>query len=334
MSKKHQYFFFAISFFLLNLRLEAAPKFYFGTVNYQEQFTNLSSWSNALNASDGMILHVHFWVRKMSTAPTKAVSNADDIARAIAPALSKKTNSIELTFHIRDSNSSPETIGIEHAKNIKELEALGIPIGSVNVDYILSIFDVAGARVPKETTDRGKAMLEIMADLSARYVKAFRAAGRNEELHAVFPPLYMDEGVWTNARKVERWGLTTSKIIEMLFQVGFSGFTADSPYFVISNDGRQQAGYPQAIRSIEATCHQHGKQFGFIINGENKLKGDDYDFQFAKDTFNSYDWLIKNEVKPDRLFFESWYIGPYTLVPDTKDGTFTHTALELARKIK
>ncbi len=63
--------------------LVAAPKFYFGTVNYQEQLTNLPSWKEALEASDGMLLHLHFWVRKMSTAPTKTVSNADAIIRGI-----------------------------------------------------------------------------------------------------------------------------------------------------------------------------------------------------------------------------------------------------------
>jgi len=315
--------------------LHAEPQFYFGTVNYHEQFTNASAWSNALDLSDGMLLHVHFWIRKMQTgADRKVLTDADKIIGEIAPALAKKENAIELTFHIRTSTTSPEKIGLEHAKNIKELESLGIPIGSVNVDYILSILDVVSAMVPEGTEDRGNAMLKIMADISARYVKAFLSSGRTEDLHAVFPPLYMNEGKWTNVRKQERWGLTTSKVIEMLFQAGFSGFTADSPFYVINNLAWQEAGYSDAIRSIANTCGRHGKHFGFIINGDNKLQGDDYDLQFAKDSFASYDWLIKNNVHPDRLFLESWYDGPYTLIPDDQVGTFTHTATQIAGKIR
>jgi hypothetical protein len=315
--------------------LHAAPTFYFGTVNYHEQFTNASAWTNALNSSDGMLLHVHFWIRKMQVGgDRKVLTDADKIIREIAPALANKTNAIELTFHIRTSSTSPEAIGMEHAKNIRDLEALGIPIGSVNVDYILSIVDVASTMVPEGTEDRGKAMLKIMADMSSRYVKAFRSSGRTEELHAVFPPLYMNEGRWTNARKQERWGLTTSKIIEMLFQAGFSGFTADSPVFVINNPEWQEAGYPDAIRSIANTCLLHGKSFGYIIAGDNQLQGDHYDRQLARDAFAAYDWLIRNKVHPDRLFLESWYKGPYTLVPDNRVGTFTHTAAQLAEKVR
>jgi len=278
---------------------------------------------------------VHFWIRKMQTgADRKVLANADQIIREIAPALAKKTNAIELTFHIRTSTTSPEKIGLEHANNIKDLESLGIPIGSVNVDYILSILDVVSNMVPEKTEDRSNAMLKIMADISARYVKAFRSSGRTEELHAVFPPLYMNEGKWMNARKQERWGLTTSKIIEVLFQAGFAGFTADSPFYVINNPAWQEAGYSDAIRSIANTCKLHGKSFGYIVNGDNKLQGDDYDRQFAKDALASYDWLIQNNLHPDRLFLESWYNGPYTLVPDNRVGTFTHTAIQLAEKIR
>ncbi len=314
------------------------PQLYFGTVNFNDQLTALDQWKQTAARTDGMLLHLHFFIRHLTTPGNQNVPNAAETIQKIAPNLAGKPNIIELTFHIQNAASSPEEIARTHAKNIADIEKAGIPIAGVDVDWILSILDVETRqtmRLPSETDDHYfTRVLQGVIAKSARYVRAFRAAGRVEKLYAVFPPLYVDEGRWQNARKVVRGGITVSRILNGLFDAGFDGFTADSPYFILSNPTYKAAGYYDALHSIETTCHQRGKSFGIIINGDNKETSDAYDRQFAKTSLDALDLVMSAGLRPDQIISESWYKGPYHLVPETTPGSYTNTVLEIARRLK
>ncbi len=315
------------------------PQLLFGTVNFNDQLAqNPQQWQKTAARADGMLLHIHFWVRHMSTPSNQKVENAEAIERAIAPSLQGKKNIVELTYHIRDAQSSPEEIARDHAAQVERLEKeIGVPITAVDVDWILSGFDVQMGETPHqegETDDNYfTRVLKGVLEKSARYVAAFRAAGHTEKLIAVFPPIYLDEGPWTNARKEKRPGITASRVLNGLFDAGFDGFTADSPYFVLSNSTYRAAGYYEALRSIEWTCHQRGKSFGFIINGDNQEDGAAYDLQFGKTSLTAIDLVRDAGLRPDTIVLESWYKGPFALVPETQEGTFTNTVLQVAAKL-
>ncbi len=310
------------------------PQLYFGTVNFNDQLTELKAWKNTASRVDGMLLHLHFFVRNLDTPGNRKVENAEQTIRKIAPNLTGKPNILELTFHIRSASTSPEEIARTHAKNIADLETAGIPVAGINVDWILSILDVQAAetsRTPGETDDAyGTRVLEGAIGKSARYMKEFRAQGRDEKLYAVFPPVYVDEGRWVNVRKAVRHGITVSRILSRLFDAGFAGFTADSPYFVLSNPVYKSAGYYDALSSIENTCRQRGKSFGFIVTGDNKESGEAYDARFAKTSLDAFNLVYEAGLRPDQIISESWYKGPFRLVPESLPGTYTYTVLQLA----
>ncbi|BCM93702.1 hypothetical protein IAD21_05593 [Abditibacteriota bacterium] len=315
------------------------PQLLFGTVNFNEQLANSpQQWQKTAARADGMLLHIHFWVRHMSTPSNNKVENAEAIERAIAPSLQGKKNIVELTYHIRDTGSSPEEIGRDHAAQVEKLEKdIGVSIDAVNVDWILSGFEVQMGEMPRQDNETDDVyftrILNGVLAKSARYVAAFRAEGRTEKLIAVFPPIYMDEGPWTNARKQKRPGLTTSRVLNGLFDAGFDGFTADSPYFVLSNPTYRVAGYYDALRSIEWTCHQRGKSFGIILNGDNQEVGVAYDVQFGKTSLEALGLVRDAGLRPDQLVLESWYKGPFTLVPEDQAGTFSNTVMQVAAKL-
>lgn len=313
------------------------PQLYFGTVNFNDQLTNRDAWKETAARTDGMLLHIHYFVRHMNTPANQKVEGVEDTTRRLAPALAGKPNIIELTYHIRDAATSPEEIARTHAQNIESIEKLGIPIAAVNVDWILGGLDVQAQETPRRTDETDDAyftrIIQGVVDKSARYVKAFRAAGRDEKLIAVFPPVYVDEGPWTNVRQKQRPGVTTSRILNGLFDVGFDGFTADSPYFILSNPTYKAGGYYDALRSIQWTCHQRGKSFGVIINGDNSKSGGEYDTQFATESLDALNMVIGAELRPEQLVSESWYKGPFSLVPETQKGTYTNTVLQLRQRL-
>lgn len=330
--------------FLLSSMLTAAetgpyrPRLYFGTVNSNAQLLEAGGWPRTRARVDGMLLHLHFFLRHMETPGNRIVTNADKVIRGLAPLLAGKSNLIELTFHIRDAKSSPEQIGRTHASNIAALESLGIPIAGVTADWILSILEVQTNETPRTAGEAreafGQRILAGVVDKSARYLSAFRASGRSEPVYAVYPPLYLDEGPWTNARRVDRFGLTTSRIVEGLARVGFAGFVADSPFGVMANATYRGQGYFDALRSIQATCRSRGIVFGLILNGDNKAEaGEAYDLEYGANTVDALSLLLEQGLRPDPLVLESWYRGPYRLVPETLPGSFTHTVLEVARRL-
>ncbi len=316
-----------------------SPQLYFGTVNFHEQLANNpQAWKKTIARADGMLLHLHFWVRNKSVPNNNnaKVPNADQIKRAIAPQLKDKANILELTYHIRDAKTSPEEIGRDHAAQVERLEKeFGIPIKAVNVDWILSGFEVQQAetpRLPGESDDvYFTRILNGVLAKSARYVAAFRAAGHTEKLIAVFPPIYVDEGPWTNVRKTVRPGITVSRILNGLFDVGFDGFTADSPYYLLNNPTYRADGYYDALRSIEWTCRQRGKSFGFIINGDNnETDPKKYDAVYTETSLAALELVRNARLRPDQIVFESWYKGPFELVPETQANTFTNATLQIA----
>jgi hypothetical protein len=314
------------------------PKIYFGTVNFNAQFLERETWRKTAAETEGMLLHVHYFVRKLTTPENKLVPDADTTIRRLAPLLANKRNIIELTYHIVDEKSSPEAIAREHAKNIADLEMVGIPVHGVHVDWILSGWNVQQKEMPRRTGESDDTyftrILNGVLAKTAKYVEAFRAAGHDEKLYAVFPPIYMDEGPWTNVRKEFRPGITVSRVLNGLFDLGFDGFTADSPHFVLVNPAYRAAGYYDALRSIEWTCRQRGKSFGFIVNGENEKTGAEYDALFAQNTLYSLEMIIAAGLRPDPIIVESWYKGPFQLVPETQPNTFTNTVLRVAEQIR
>ncbi len=315
------------------------PKLLFGTVNFNDQLAkNPDQWRRGAARMDGMLLHLHFFVRQMSAPGAQKVEGAEATIRQLAPMLQNKANVIELTYHIRDTTSSPEAIALDHARQIERMEKeFGIPIAGVNVDWILSGLAVQMTETPRQPTESDDAyftrILKGVLAKSARYVAAFRAAGRGEALIAVFPPLYVDEGPWTNARSEVRPGITTSRILNGLFDLGFDGFTADSPFFILANPAYRTAGYYDALRSIEWTCKQRGKAFGFIVNGNNSEDGAAYDARFAKTSLEALDLVRAAGLRPDAIILESWYKGPFNLVPETQSDTLTGTFLSIAQKL-
>lgn len=81
------------------------PQLLFGGVNFQEQLAqNPAQWHRTAARMDGMLLHLHFWVRNMRVPDNAKIENADAIKRGIAPALRGKTTSAPIArrgFHLR-----------------------------------------------------------------------------------------------------------------------------------------------------------------------------------------------------------------------------------------
>jgi hypothetical protein len=325
----------------------APPLLLFGTVNFNQQLADHpDQWRQTAQQTDGMLLHVHYFVRGKDTlGGNYSREQVVSVGKALAPALAGKQNCLELTFHIRDATTDPAALAREHAKNVADIERdMGIPITDVNVDWILSIFEVARTAAPRTASESDTEFADRLVTAakakSRIYVDAFRAAGRTERLHAVFPPVYLNQGPWQRrGRNVEPGTVQLTEVLTALFEAGFDGFTADTPLFLIADKQMEQQGYHDALRAAQEVCQTRGKTFGMIVNEDvdhrHKLPaGDEWDRVYQQGCLEVISRLPAMRLRPQRIIVESWYKGPYTLVPETAPGSFTHTVLQVHKAIR
>ena len=130
----------------------------------------------------------------------------------------------------------------------------------------------------------------------------------------------------------------------------FAGFTTDSPYAGYQRWGGSES-QADAIRHrekiilYERWLQARGREHHFIANtaGGGDFDGFDTGTQAGRD---AWDLLYKQQSlrsiqlhqleggRPDKVYFESWYDGPFTLVPETRNGTFTNLVRDGIRYLK
>jgi autotransporter-associated beta strand protein len=134
------------------------------------------------------------------------------------------------------------------------------------------------------------------------------------------------------------------------FSDNFAGFTTDSPYAGYQKWGGSETN-PDALKHrekiilYERWLQQRGRGHDFIANsaGGTDFDGfdtstqagrDAWDIQYKAQSLRSIQLHQLEGGRPDRVLFESWYEGPFTMVPETKNGSFANLALEGLRYIK
>lgn len=119
-----------------------------------------------------------------------------------------------------------------------------------------------------------------------------------------------------------------------------AGFVTDSPfgYNWTWPDLAKQIAHRTKIRLYEQWLHQRGLQHTFICNAEGvdwkSQKHDEADRQFAELSLEALQRYQLDGGRADRYLLESWYDGPYSIVPESKNGSYTHLVGRAARYLK
>lgn len=127
----------------------------------------------------------------------------------------------------------------------------------------------------------------------------------------------------------------------------FTGFNSDSPYrgYQAWGGSETQADALRHRRKIilyEQWLQARGRQHYFIANStggswpntSTQDGRDDWDLQFKRDSMRSLQLHQLEGGRPDRVIFESWYDGPFSMVPETKDGSYANTARDAIYYVK
>jgi hypothetical protein len=134
------------------------------------------------------------------------------------------------------------------------------------------------------------------------------------------------------------------------YAANYAGFTTDSPYAGYQKWGGSET-HPDAIahrRKIilyERWLHSVGRDHELIANSAGgtdfnafdtatQAGRDGWDLLYKQQSLRSLQLHQLEGGRPDRVIFESWYAGPYSLVPETKNGSFTNLVRDGIRYVK
>lgn len=127
----------------------------------------------------------------------------------------------------------------------------------------------------------------------------------------------------------------------------FAGFNTDSPYrgYQAWGGSETQADALRHRRKIilyERWLQERGRQHYFIANStggswpdtSTQPGRDAWDLQFKQDSMRSFQLHQLEGGRPDRVIFESWYEGPFSMVPETKDGSYANLVRDALYYVK
>jgi len=130
------------------------------------------------------------------------------------------------------------------------------------------------------------------------------------------------------------------------YSTNFAGFTTDSPYSYQAWGGSEttQGAIAQRRKIItyEQWLQARGREHHFIANSDapgsfdtSTPEGrDSWDLAYKQQSMRSLQLHQMEGGRPDKVIFESWYEGPFTMVPETKNGAFANLARDSLLYVK
>jgi autotransporter-associated beta strand protein len=130
------------------------------------------------------------------------------------------------------------------------------------------------------------------------------------------------------------------------FSKNYAGFTSDSPYAGFQTWGGSETNaealaHRRKIVLYERWLQQRGREHHFIANSipsgfdtTTQAGRDGWDKAYKQQSMRSLQLHQLEGGRPDAVYFESWYDGPYAMVPETTDGTFANLARDGIHYVK
>ncbi|NCW27177.1 MAG: hypothetical protein EBV83_02580 [Verrucomicrobia bacterium] len=116
----------------------------------------------------------------------------------------------------------------------------------------------------------------------------------------------------------------------------FAGFTTDSPYgyqaWGGNESGTSAIRHRRKVLRYEQWLQQRGREHHFIANSDSpgnfdtstQSGKDSWDLAYKQQSMRSIQLHQLEGGRPDRVIFESWYDGPFRIVPESTNGSFAN----------
>lgn len=331
---------------------------YFGAYRNMDQLVEPDAkWNFVKQNMDGFIMHFGYWLNNDYKGDPIGVGKK--LAAQLNPLHKNWMMEVGWPNGIDDNfDDMGGSYGTKQAAQIKQFERdTGIVTNEISCDLRLFVMRDTVKYFPDYNyADIYQKVLgdspNYPADGPAKnpywptYVGIMNRELPGVKINVTFPPIYVS---WNQYPAANNEMVITSPnngvmkfeghdFMNSLFKPDIDGYIADSPYDIMSNPLYQGQGYLKKVVAIQTWLHQRGAQFSHIINGapndKLKLSPTDWDAKYKENSLNALHLFQSVGGRADRYILESWYKGPYKIVPETEQGTYTNLVMDAIKYLK
>jgi hypothetical protein len=330
---------------------------YFGTFNYMDQLTSSpNSWEYCKKNADGILLHGAYWINSMTPASTAIGQKFADIIGANKNLKTLLEYTWPASTNIRDATLGTR-MGTNLADKVKTFQdSTGLKINEFSLDWL-------GYFRRDVLVDNPNYSLQQAEEYEVKAWEQFYTV-----INSNFPdttsditcsPIYFTFNYpgspfsptlpFANTPIDNRTGNTFNgyDLYPRTFDISrpikpLNGFVLDSPYSYLVGDGLvgtpdQSMRLRQTITNYCKWLKDNGYKSTSLVNTSSAKEVNQtlYDKTWTDQTNKTMLYLQQTMgMRFDRYVVESWFPGPYQLVPETKENTYMNVVMKILKYLK
>lgn len=341
-----------------------------GTFSRLAQLTNTAGWDFVKRWQDGFMLHGYVWVNSVAKMTNRAVVGPA-ISAQLNPLRTRFILEDAWRPRTNDMNYGNSSAGGQSG-NAGTLEGLGFTLSDVTQDYNPMYRDFSEWHPEWPTNDLRVAGTGNLNQRSAGYpfasgqwrdfVAGYRSLRPHVKTGWTWSPVWFswlngpslggDHGNFSFARNGTNYTFAWD-FFDFMSDGAVVGDAAGSPFSFMSDCPWDYFGeYPgnpggwsqshqfnnrKKMRDYEAWLWARGLNHTLICNSSDSgsaANANAYDFTYKTNSLRSIFLHQLEGGRARRYMFESWYQGPFTMLPETTDGTYASLARDAIRFLK
>ena len=340
-----------------------------GTYSRMSQLLQTNGWDFVKRYADGFFLHGYVWVNAAAR-----MTNWQQVGQSISAQLAPFNGKYWLedgwqptTNNMNFGHSSASS----QASDADDLLGVGFALSEITEDFNPKWGDFSRWHPDWPTnnirvlvtgnTNLANATYPYASGLWRDHANDFRAARPNVKFGWTWSPVWFrwlngaslgtDSGVFTvNSNGTNynfNWDfydwMNDAATVGGQAGVPFA-FTSDCPWEYYSQNPGNPGGWSPAqqlanrvkIRNYEAWLQNQNLRHTLICNSQTMNAADTNasDLNYEAHSLSVMSLHQQEGGRATRYSFESWYQGPYTVIPETTPGSYTHLALSAIRFLK
>ncbi|MEI7728453.1 MAG: carbohydrate-binding protein [Verrucomicrobiota bacterium] len=340
-----------------------------GTHSNMEQLTNTVGWDYVKRWHDGFMLHGYVWVNGVAK-----MTNRSTVGPAISAQLTPLNTRFILEDAWRPQTNNMNyghSSATGQSGNAALLEGLGFTLSDVTQDYNPQYQDFSQWHPEWPTNNLRVAGTGNTNEISAGYpytsgqwrdyVTDYQPLRPHVKVGWTWSPVWFswsngvslgtDPGIFNFTNNGTNYSFKWNfyDFMKDAWLVGTSlgspfAFVSDCPYEYFAeypgNPGgwslAQLAANRKKIRDYEAWLWSRGSRHTQICNSYDggSSNNDTWDLNYKNQSLTVMRTHQQEGGRATRYLFESWYAGPYAVLPETKSGSYANLAMDAIKYIK
>lgn len=332
-------------------KIQLPAKLYWGAYSNMDQLAlSQYSWDFVRENADGFVFHGAYWPNEPQAAE-------------IAPKILESLNNSDMELMMELGGPAPHTnmdeysmadVAKENIDRLNKMKEWGFDINEISMDGFPYIMTNLVEQYPDKSAE--ELLQEAIGEHWVQYVQEIKKAFPDMAINlCAAPPNFQWKDLPSIGQMREMATTSDGKQNEIIWngydfvsgifdeskKIGLplNGFNADTPYsysFYDGEEGELSLAHRQKLKDMTDWMHENGYQMTLFCNeaGFTTTDPDEWDKLYKQYSLEAIKLYQSIGIRADRYLFESFYAGPFTIVPETKEGSYTNLIMDAIKYLK